>query len=154
MLAIDALRWITCRALAGRTWAGDRIFDSPATVADLRIEAERQPFCAVYCDEADSEGVEQPTLTSPMNVRLVIETGIASAITPPSAAEGPGPPVSPVVFLNDTNPALEATIGFLSQQARDALLEELGLLAMGRPLARDDWRPNSKSGMRSRRADG
>jgi len=123
MLSLDALRLITVQALKGATWAGDRVFDSPATVADLRIEAERQPFIAVFVDEADSEGIDQPTATCPLNTRLIIEAGVASAITfqPATDAGAPEPPVT-VTSLNDTDAALEMTIGFLAEQVRDALM--------------------------------
>ena len=123
MLALDALRLITVQALKGATWAGDRVFDSPATVADLRIAAERQPFIAVFVDEADSEGIDQPTAAGPMNTRLIIEAGVASAITfqPATDSGAPEPPVT-VTSLNDTDSGLEMTIGFLAEQVRDALL--------------------------------
>src|SRR3977135_3671551 len=97
MLSIDALRLITVQALKGTTWAGDRGFDSPATVADWRIEAERQPFIAVFVDEADTEGIDQPTATGPMNTRLIIEAGVASAITfqpEGTDASAPEPPIT------------------------------------------------------------
>src|ERR1700730_18107738 len=123
MLSLDALRLITVQALKGATWAGDRVFDSPATVADLRIEAERQPFIAVFVDEADTEGIDQPAAVGPMNTRLIIEAGVASAITfrPATDTGAPEPPVT-VTSLNDTDPALEMTIGFLAEQVRDALM--------------------------------
>jgi hypothetical protein len=123
MLSIDALRLITVQALKGQTWAGDRVFDSPATVADLRIESERQPFCAVFVDECDTEGIDQPTATGPLNTRLIIETGVASAVTfqPATDIGAPEPPVT-VTSLNDTDSALEMTIGFLAHQVRDALM--------------------------------
>lgn len=124
MLGIDVLRWITVRALKGQTWAGNNVFDSPATVADLRIAEQRQPFIAVFCDECDTEGMDNPSTIGPMNVRLIIETGVASSIVLPmtGAAGAPEAPVS-VTMLNDTDPALEATIGFLAEQARDALMD-------------------------------
>lgn len=123
MLALDALRLITVRALMGATWAADRVFDSPATVADLRIEAERQPFIAVFVDEADTDGIEQPTAASPMSTRLIIEAGVASAITfQPATDTGAPEPPQTVTSLNDTDAGLEMTIGFLSEQVRDALL--------------------------------
>ena len=123
MLSLDALRLITVKALKGATWAADRVFDSPATVADLRIEAQRQPFIAVFVDEADTEGIDQPTATGPMNTRLIIEAGVASAVAfQPAVDVGPPEPPVTITSLNDTDAGLEMTIGFLAEQVRDALM--------------------------------
>lgn len=122
MLSLDILRLIAVKALKGQTWAEDKVFDSPATVADLRIESERQPFIAVFVDEGDTEGIEYPAASGPLNTKLIIEAGVASSIVLPVLSGTAPEPSSGVTQLNDTDAGLEMTIGFLAQQVRDAFL--------------------------------
>src|SRR5512143_109458 len=77
MLVMDALRWLTVKSLRGRTWAGMRVFDSPATPADLRMETERAPFICVYVDDADLTGIGT---TAEITADLLIEVAVASTI--------------------------------------------------------------------------
>lgn len=120
MLSLDALRWTTVKALRGATWAEDRVFDSPAQVADMQIVGERQPFVAVFADEADSEGLDFPNLLGPTNVRLIIETGIASSFAAQPVSSDEVPTAS--TMLDYTDAGLESTIGFLTQQVLNGLL--------------------------------
>ena len=55
ILGQDVLRLLTVKALKGRTWAGERVYDSPAQPADLKIAEERAPFIGVYTDDADAD---------------------------------------------------------------------------------------------------
>jgi hypothetical protein len=123
-LSMDVLRLIAVRAISGRTWAGDRVFDSPATPTDIRTETDRQPFIAIYVDEADVDASMTRSIHTPCTARLVIEVGVASphrfteGEAPSADVPGGGPGVS---MLNATDHGLELQIGLISQQAIDAL---------------------------------
>jgi hypothetical protein len=129
-LSLDLLRWLSVRAIRGRTWALDRVFDSPSTPADIRTETEREPFIAVFVDNADYEVGDFPGIMLPRNadIQLVIECGVAS----PQRFTDEGDPVEldvpdprgtfTVTQLNATDAGLEAQIGFLTRQALQALL--------------------------------
>lgn len=124
MLVLDVLRWITVRALMGNTWAGSRVFDSPSQPADMRAETEREPFIAIYVDDADlvflpeGGGMVAP---EPFMIRLVIEVGVVS----PRAfgeEQGEAPGGGTVTSLNATDEGLEAQIGFITRQVQQTLL--------------------------------
>lgn len=120
----DLLRIVTVEALRGRTWAAGRVYDSPATPADVRATENQEPFIAVYCDDADErswgddEGQDE--------IRLLIEVAVVSAETftederAPTDAEVPTPPTT-VTVINETDSGLELQIGFLTTQAIAAL---------------------------------
>lgn len=129
-LSMDVLRWLTVRAIRGRTWAMDRVFDSPSTPADIRTATEREPFISVYCDDSTwgGEGREFGAGLHdlyPGTSQLVIEVGVAS----PRYFNENDDPVEPgtegahmVTQLNATDEGLEAQIGLISRQAMDALM--------------------------------
>lgn len=133
---IDILRWLTVRALLGRTWAGDRVFDSPSTPADIRTERERDPFIAVYVDESDADmkyvvndsQYQDPSLLfSGGTATLVIEVGVASAVKfvdgqPQQDPDRPVPAGATVTQLNATDEGLEANIAFITHQVGQTLL--------------------------------
>lgn len=139
-LGMDILRIISIRAIRGRTWAGDRVFDSPANPADLRIVEERAPFVAVFTDDGDFGDDETPTAFSLDNgkVWLIIEAGTATAVEVDQQgspvhrnelgqainATGvviPEDQVGVTTTLQETDAATEMQIGFLGQQVVSAL---------------------------------
>lgn len=126
-LSMDVLRWLTVRAVRGRTWAGMRVFDSPSQPADIRTEHDKDPFIAVYVDDADADMAENPSLENAGEaiMTLVLEVGVASPKRfdgdQPADDNRPQPGVS-VSQLNATDEGLEAQIGFISRQAVQALL--------------------------------
>jgi hypothetical protein len=124
-LSLDVLRLITWKALLGKTWAVDRVFDSPSTPSDVRVEDEQEPFIAVYVDDADfdvaSEG-EKSLMAGPGMVRLILEVAVGS---PRSEAPTEGedvPSMGGVTRINATDPALEIQMGLITRQALQALL--------------------------------
>jgi hypothetical protein len=136
--SMDALRWLTVKAIRGRTWAQMRVYDSPGEPADLRMATERAPFIAVYTDDADFD-LSDPSASAGSlydaggTVFLVVEVAVAGqmesdapAPPPPEGDQDPSDPDmdKPVVdraILASTDPALEAHIGFMARQVIDAL---------------------------------
>ena len=80
ILGQDVLRLLTVKALKGRTWAGGRVYDSPAQPADLKIEEERAPFIGVYTDDADADTQDDSLHNPDARVYLTIECAVADQI--------------------------------------------------------------------------
>ena len=136
-LSMDALRWVTVKALRGRTWAGLAVYDSPGQPADLRMETERAPFIGVFTDDADFDLAAEPSANAESlydgggTVYLVIEVSVAGQMedVPTRAEEEDADPIDPDFdravkdrgTLAATDAALEARIGFIARQAVDAL---------------------------------
>jgi hypothetical protein len=129
ILGQDVLRLLTVKAIrAGHTWAGDRVFDSPAQPADIKIEQDRDPFIAVYTDDADID-LESDSFHNPdARVYLLIECACADVVRvparpPDSNAKAP-PGVERTIRLSQTDEGLELAIGCLAQQCIQALLAD------------------------------
>lgn len=136
-LTMDTLRWLTVKALRGRTWAGLAVYDSPGEPADLRMEKERAPFIGVFTDDADFDLGAEPSAGAESlydgggTVYLVIEVSVAGQMedVPARAEEEDQDPLDPDMdravkdrgTLAATDAALEARIGFIARQAVDAL---------------------------------
>ncbi len=136
-LTMDTLRWLTVKALRGRTWAGLAVYDSPGEPADLRMETERAPFIGVFTDDADFDlAAEQHAGAESLydgggTVYLVIEVSVAGQMedVPTRADDEDQDPLDPDMdravkdrgTLAATDAALEARIGFIARQAVDAL---------------------------------
>lgn len=130
MLVQDALRLIAYKAIKGepgkpKTWAGDRVFDSPAQPADLKIKEERLPFISVYTDDADIDLDRQSLPDSDNKAFLLIECAFAEGIAVKPAEPGSGatgaPAGSTIIRISQTDEALELGIGVLARQATQAL---------------------------------
>lgn len=126
LLGQDVLRLLTCKALMGRTWAGNRVFDSPAKPADLTIAEQRAAFLGVYTDEADIDLDGQSFFNPDARVYLLIECATAERITVPGKPGGSSPSEPPAgettITLAQTDQALELIIGMLGRQVIQALL--------------------------------
>jgi hypothetical protein len=132
IVAQEVLRWLTIRSLKGRTWVGDRVFDSPAQPADLRLSTDRAAFIAVYTDDADIV-LEGGSLTAAdATVHLTIEIAVADTTLIEPASNVDRDPSDPdidrvpggdtVTTLAQTDEAIELTIGLISRQVIQALV--------------------------------
>lgn len=133
-LTLDVLRWLTVQAVTGRTWAGQRVYDSPAQPADMRAATEREPFIAVYVDDADfvmqGDGMGLGmTVPQDGGIRLVIEVGVVSPFKVDAAGtlvEDDDPDLAGIMTqLNASDEGLEAQIGFISRQVIQSLLSTM-----------------------------
>jgi hypothetical protein len=129
ILGQDILRLLTVKAIRnGRTWVGDRVFDSPALPADIKIETDREPFIAVYTDDADLT-LEGGSFHNPdSQVYLLIECAVANVVTvppkPPDSNAQTPPGLEQTIRLSQTDEALELSIGCMAQQAIQALMDD------------------------------
>lgn len=82
-----ALRTVLCRILEGRTWAAERVFDSPldplAEVGRV-IDVKQQPCIAVYSQEAKGKPTGLETQGGKQAVKMVV-----AVYLPPSAIKTP-----------------------------------------------------------------
>lgn len=117
ILAMDILRWVTVKALEGRTYAEMRVYDSSAMPADLKIKEETAPFISVYTDDADIELDDNSALNGTAQVFLLIEAAVGG----PLAAAAAGETVPAARALKATDEGLEAAIGFIGRQVTQAL---------------------------------
>lgn len=125
-LGQDILRLITVRALRDRTWVGARVYDSPATPADLMLGRDRAPFIAVYTDDADHE-LEGQSFHNPTSaLYLLIECAAATRVTiaarPGGNAPSSPPAAASAVSLVQTDEGLELIIGCIARQVIQALM--------------------------------
>jgi hypothetical protein len=127
-LGMNVLRLLAVRAIRGNTWAEERVYDSPATPADIRVQTNRETYIAVYVDSGDANLKDNTTLTAPGSADLVIEVGVASPqrfdqAGNPVGDETPAPRAgSTVTQLNATDEGMEMTIGLVAHQAMQALV--------------------------------
>jgi hypothetical protein len=128
----DVLRLLTVKALRGATWAGPRVYDSPAQPADMNIVNGRAPFIGVYTDDAEIDLDGQSLHNGTAHIHLLIECAAADKIT--VAADGGAPATgAEKMTLAQTDEGLELIIGFVARQAVQALM------ATGNPWA-ELWR--------------
>jgi hypothetical protein len=129
ILAMDVLRWLTLRVLADKTWAEDRIEDSPSQPSDLRAIEDQAPFIAVYTDQADINVEEGNSLAGgEAKVFLILECAVGgAAVTIQDPAENQrtdsdADAAVPPLQIEPTDQGREMTIGFLARQANQAFL--------------------------------
>lgn len=72
------LRLSALMAIAGRTWAGDEVFDSEVGLIDQVVKGEiaRAPFVVVYTDNSDMALEGRNLLANDGGVNLVFETAV------------------------------------------------------------------------------
>jgi hypothetical protein len=76
-----ALRIATVKALAGRTFAEGRVFDSAIAPLDVTVSEERAPLIVVYTDEESAEVSGHDLLVPDRALSLVIHCAVASKVT-------------------------------------------------------------------------
>lgn len=136
-LCMDILRLITVKALQDATWCGQRVYDSPAEPADLRLEKERAPYIAVYIDDGDFNLEEDPGVGAASlydgggTCWLLIEVSIAGQELAAPERLDPNSVQDPAMQRKEpdatalayTDAALELRIGLIARQVMDALAE-------------------------------
>lgn len=118
MLAREALRLATVRALRGNTWVGDRVHDSEHGPADDRADEETLPLIVVYTDDVKASGDDEGDLLAGGTVKLAIEILITSRMR--VKVEG----TEDEAYQYDcpqTDAGMELTIGIIERQIRVAL---------------------------------
>jgi len=75
-----ALRMATVKALTGRTYAEQRVFDSAIADLDVQVEDEKAPFLVVYTDDEDITPDGKDLAAGTRKLTLIIHAVVASAI--------------------------------------------------------------------------
>lgn len=107
------LRMATRKALMGRTWAEDRVFDSAITEIDQTVLASRRPLIVVTTDDEEGQVDGRDILGATRSLDLVIEVAVATFVR----AEGGGV----TIILPDTDEGLEVTVDLMCRQVIRAL---------------------------------
>lgn len=130
ILTQDILRLLTVKALRGRTFVGSRVFDSPAQAADIKLDADREPYIGVFTDDADIDPLELSMATGQATVWLLIEVAVSDVYqmtTNPGDRDPSDPDIDQVPAdtlvrdLAETDEALELQVGLICRQVGQAL---------------------------------
>ena len=127
MLNRIALRLCTVRALRGKTFAGENIFDSEHGAIDELASDQPKPFIVVYTDDAsyavdrrDLFGVGSSGRVDSGTQKLVIEIGITQRME--IGRDEQGNPVEGTLPLH-TNKSMEFTLDLIERQVKAALMD-------------------------------
>ncbi|KAI94101.1 hypothetical protein T281_12840 [Rhodomicrobium udaipurense JA643] len=108
------LRIATVKALAGRTFAEGRVYDSRNSPLDDHLDTEPGPFVAVYTDDDDATVSGGDLFASAHSLSLVFEIGIASPVVTTEAGEQS-------ITIPHTDEGMEAALDVLRFQIVAAL---------------------------------
>jgi len=107
------LRIATVKALAGRTFAEGRVYDSRNSPLDDHLDTEPGPFVAVYTDDDDASVSGGDLFASARSLSLVFEIGIASPVTTEAGVHA--------ITIPHTDEGMEAALDVLRFQIVAAL---------------------------------
>jgi hypothetical protein len=113
-----AMRVAAARALAGRTLAGARVYDSAVDPIDQAIADQRQPLIVLTTDEHELEVTGRDLTSGTHRCELVIEVAIASRVEIP-ASDGDGGQIT--IAIPHTDEGMELTLDILEHQVVRAL---------------------------------
>jgi hypothetical protein len=107
------LRATTRKALLGRTWAEDRVFDSAITEIDQTVTETRRPLIVVTTDDEEGQVDGRDILGSMRTLDLVIEVAVATFVRTEDGGVS--------ITLPDTDEGLEVTVDLMCRQVIRAL---------------------------------
>lgn len=114
-----ALRVATRKALMGRTWAEDRVYDSAITEIDQTVLDTRRPLIIVTTDDEERQIDGRDMLGAASDLDLILEIAVASFVRATDAA-------GVEMVIPDTDEALEVTVDLMCRQAITALQTSAG----------------------------
>ncbi|WP_375261852.1 hypothetical protein [Palleronia sp.] len=118
-----AIRHAVVEALRGRTIVGDNVknsdFEALDIASDGEVAADDQPFILVYTDDSASEGAGMRTLWENGTVEVVIEFGIAQAMS--THDDETGETVLTGFAVPATDTGMEAALDITDRQIAVAL---------------------------------
>lgn len=117
-----AVRVITIRALKGRTFAEDRVFDSKINPVNLVAKDEKKPVIIVTTDDDNVDIAGKDLRAGDHKLELVIEIAVTQKIE----VEVENGPATEVLSIPATDAGLEATVGLLGWQIAKALSADGG----------------------------
>ena len=113
-----ALRISAARALQGRTFAEDRIFDSAIAPIDLTVASERRPFIVVSCDQERGNVSGRDLLGAEREIDLMIELALASCVPGDEGID---------LLIPHTDEGMEVALDLMVRQVQRALIDGEGL---------------------------
>lgn len=112
-----ALRLATIRALKGATYAGERVFDSMVSPADLVAIGKQQTIIIVTTDDDDISIQGRDFMAGDHSLELVIEVAAASKLV----VEIEGESNEEIITIPASDAGLEASLNFIGWQITKAL---------------------------------
>ncbi|MBK3745881.1 hypothetical protein G3A39_42790, partial [Paraburkholderia aspalathi] len=117
-----AVRLATIRALKGRTFADDRVFDSKINPVNLVALNEKKPVIVVTTDDDNIDITGRDFFRGDHRLELVIEIAVTTKIEVNVEDGG----TTEVVSIPSTDAGLEQTIGLIGWQVSKALAADGG----------------------------
>lgn len=117
-----AVRLATIRALKGRTYAEDRVFDSKISPVNLVASEEAKPVIIVTTDDDSIDITGRDLRTGDHKLELVIEIAVTSKI----AVEVGDGETAEVLSIPATDAGLEVTLSLIGWQIAKALSADGG----------------------------
>jgi len=117
-----AVRIATIRALKGRTFAEDRVFDSKINPVNLVAKDEQKPVIIVTTDDDNVEITGKDLRAGDHKLELVIEIAVTQKISVKVEKEQ----TTEVLSIPATDAGLETTVGLLGWQIAKALSADGG----------------------------
>lgn len=117
-----ALRLATIRALKGRTFAEDRVFDSKINPVNLVVKDEKKPVIVVTTDDNDTTITGRDIRHGDHRLELVIEVAVTTKIS--VTVEDGG--TADILTIPASDAGLETTIGLIGWQISKALSADGG----------------------------
>ena len=117
-----AVRFATIRALKGRTFAEDRVFDSKINPVNLVARSESKPVIIVTTDDDNIDITGKDLRAGNHKLELVIEIAVTQKI---EVKVGNGNKTE-VITISASDAGLEATVGLIGWQIAKALSADGG----------------------------
>ena len=109
-----ALRVAVARCLRGRTFAGERVYDSSITPIDMTVTEERRPFIVVTSDQERAHVTGRDVLATDREIDLVLELALASFVAKDDGIE---------ILIPHTDEGMEVALDLMVRQVLRALTE-------------------------------
>ncbi|KAB0538190.1 hypothetical protein HNQ68_001968 [Pseudochrobactrum saccharolyticum] len=117
-----AVRFATIRALQGRTFAEDRVFDSKINPVNLVASKESKPVIIVTTDDDNIDITGKGLRAGNHKLELVIEIAVTQKVT----VEVENGDTTEVITIPSSDAGLEATVGLIGWQIAKALSADGG----------------------------
>jgi len=116
-----AIRTCLQRALKGKTYAEDRVFDSQITPIDENIEAGQQPLIVISTDDDLGEILHWGVLRTNRGLEVVIEAVLATFVQ--TTVENDQEQIE--IVIPHTDAGMEASLAFMVRQIYRGMMDSL-----------------------------
>ncbi|MBB4042017.1 hypothetical protein GGR34_003702 [Microvirga flocculans] len=116
-----AIRICGERALVGKTYAEDRVYDSQIVPVDQTVPTESEPMIILSTDDDKSDVREWDLLRGSRELEVVFEMVLATFVL----AKGKNGEQEIEIKIPHTDSGMEASLGFMQRQVMRALMDPL-----------------------------